>query len=233
MILKYQALWTNSDMKGDFSPKLYFLQGGQAKPQEVAFESLAKDRELWRSVQATISNVTQSYGTTYSLNTVVSDLMTLTNTIAEYNDLNVDQSINKTLYKPDYRLSLHATRALIQMMAPITPAFSEECWRILNSDAIHSVFASPFPIEDGTFDLLAPTTRTCVVQVNGKMKCVVKIPIAEEGLAGEQLKEWLTERILTTDEGREKLLGSGRSVDVRKARKMIVIKEGKTVNFVM
>jgi len=243
MILKNQHLWTESNRMDDFSPKLYFLQSRPPKHREATLESLAKDRELWRSVQATISNATQSYGKTHSLNTVVSDLMTLTNTIAEYNDVKIDQSIHKTVYKPDHRLSLHATRALVQMMAPITPAFSEECWRLLNSNPSHSIFASPFPIEDGTFDLLAPTTRTCVVQVNGKMKCVVKIPIQEEGLEGVELEEWLKEQIFDTEEGREKLMGSGsgsgsgsgkgKGVDVRKAGKMIVIKEGKTVNFVM
>ncbi|KAH7378150.1 hypothetical protein BKA64DRAFT_688039 [Cadophora sp. MPI-SDFR-AT-0126] len=266
--------------------------GDQQANDQLKFwsESVAKDRELWRSVQATISNVTQSYGKTHSLNTVVSDLMTLTNTIAEYNDVNINLSDpTGTLYRPDYRLSLHATRTLIQMMAPITPAFSEECWTLLNiaptssSDTpilwlytkflnwyrnvmstfpqlraasktgtyltrpenpflrlmsdrptIPSVFASTFPTVDGTFSMLAPTTRTCVVQINGKMKCVVKIPIPREGLSGPELQAWLKKQILDTDEGREKLMGKGgKGVDVRKAKKMIVIRDGKTINFVM
>ncbi|PVH73152.1 leucyl-tRNA synthetase [Cadophora sp. DSE1049] len=264
---------------------------GQSRVQMKFWsEAVAKDRDLWRSVQATISNVTQSYGKTHSLNTVVSNLMTLTNTIAEYNDTNVDSSDPKgTLYRPDYRLSLHATKNLIQMMAPITPAFSEECWRLLNikpissfdkpilwaytkilnmyhqimftfmqlrvaikmrqylprpdepfvrlapnRPPIRSIFASPFPTVDGTFSMLTPTTRTCVVQVNGKMKCAVKIPMPEEGLSGPKLEAWLKEQILDTDEGRVKLTGKGgKGVDVRQAKKMIVIREGKTVNFVM
>ncbi|KAK0101198.1 Leucyl-tRNA synthetase, mitochondrial [Cadophora gregata] len=200
---------------------------------------VARDRDLWRSVQATISNVTQSYEKTHSLNTVVSDLMTLTNTIAEYNDRKIDSKDPKsTTYIPDYRLSVHATRALIQMMAPITPAFSEECWRLLHPaltpTPVCSVFASPFPTVDGTLSMLAPTTRTCVVQVNGKMKCAVKIPISDEGLSGLNLEDWLRSQILDTEEGREKLMGKGgKGVDVRRAKKMIVIRDGKAVNFIM
>ncbi|KAH9208627.1 leucyl-tRNA synthetase [Leptodontidium sp. 2 PMI_412] len=249
-------------------------------------EAFEKDKKLWRSVQATLSSVTESYGQTHSLNTIVSDLMTLTNTISEYNEFNLG-SESVTVQKPDYRLALHSTKVLIQMMAPITPAFAEECWRLLHPEdqslghqllmkvfrassvvmqqasvlylsilskifqkpmrgtvpllivrpdrpPVGSVFDSPFPTVDGTFSMLAPTTQTCVVQVNGKMRCAVKISIPEPGLSRPNLEAWLKKEILGTIEGREKLMGKGgKGVDIRKAKKVIVIKDGKTVNFVM
>ncbi|KAH7309966.1 hypothetical protein BKA65DRAFT_168458 [Rhexocercosporidium sp. MPI-PUGE-AT-0058] len=249
-------------------------------------EAFSKDQKLWRSVQATLSSVTHSYGQTHSLNTVVSDLMTLTNTISEYNEVNLGSG-SVAVYKPDYRLSLHATKALIQMMAPITPAFSEECWRLLHPEddtfgkwllmklvrrssmllqqafyfygnirsrlaggpvkmnipvmtvrperpPVSSVFDAPFPTVDGTFSMLAPTTQTCVVQINGKMRCAVEISTPESGLAGPKLEAWLKKEILDTNEGREKLMGKGgKGVDIRKAKRMLVIRDGKAVNFIM
>ncbi|CZT10191.1 related to leucine--tRNA ligase precursor, mitochondrial [Rhynchosporium agropyri] len=276
------------------------------------------DKKFWREVQATISTVTDSYAKTHSLNTVVSDLMALTNTIIEYDDSRVDTKNGITI-RAKKNLVLHATRLLLQMMAPITPAFSEECWEIVkppphstwwnspprkiplyplsspvltfaqlfeipisqswshikaffntnfnlsqrfnpnnNADSIFSanqirnqksIFDTPFPEQDGTYDLLAPSTQVCVVQVNGKMRCAVTIPIPDTSLEGEELEQWLREEILQSDEGTglkgERKSGNAiekggnpkgkgkKVVDIRKARKVIVVKGGKTVNFVM
>lgn len=262
-----------------------------------------KDKALWRSVQHTIASVTESYGKTYSLNTVVSDLMTLTSTIIEYHDTNINAE-DPTLQTADYRLALHATRALVQMIAPIAPAVAEDCWarvrpveitpifllkwklflsiskmvtsmkhlrwadlpriflnrvvqRVFNAASAPepqqmpsdpsagrewpelrpcagSVHQQPFPTVDDTFAILAPSTHKCAVQINGKVRVVVEIAKPEEGLQGVQLEKWVVEQILWTNEGRAKLMGDGPlAVDIRKAKKTIVVKGGKTANFVM
>jgi leucyl-tRNA synthetase len=86
---------------------------------------------------------------------------------------------------------------------------------------------------DGTLELpaLQPRKQTCAVQVNGKLKMVVEIPKPGDGMAGDQLKEWIVQEILKTDEGKGKLASA--TLDVRQAKKVIVIKDGKLVNFVL
>jgi leucyl-tRNA synthetase len=227
---------------------------------------LERDKALWRLVQTTIQNVTRSYSETYSLNTVVSDLMTLTNAIIEHGDLTrnhkgpdrVNAEISSTFeinngnsdISSTLQVNKWATKALIQMMAPITPAFSEECWELLqHSDRKgqasspskeglspaepeswqHSVFDSEFPEMDGTIEWFPPTTQPCAVQVNGKLKAVVELPIPEKGLGGEELNKWLTGELLATDEGKK----LEQKLHITEAKKIIVVHGGKTINFVV
>lgn len=81
-------------------------------------------------------SVTESYSHTYSLNTVVSDLMALTNLITEVGNLHKVESKGEKSHmirnQEELLLQRSATLALVQMMAPITPAFAEECWSRLH-----------------------------------------------------------------------------------------------------
>ena len=82
--------------------------------------------DLWAEVQRTIHSVTHSLDKTYSLNTVVSDLIKLTNRLSSSTTTDKDDDVSPAL-------KYHATTALLRMMAPLTPAFAEECWEALHS----------------------------------------------------------------------------------------------------
>jgi leucyl-tRNA synthetase len=239
------------------SPKDISKQGILDGLSDLKFriQLLERDKAIWRLVQMTIQNVTRSYSETYSLNTVVSDLMTLTNAIIDHGDLTrdhkspdrVNANISSTFevnngnsdISSTLQVNKWATKALIQMMAPITPAFSEECWELLqHSDRKgqaspeswqHSVFDSEFPEMDGTIEWFPPTTQPCAVQVNGKLKTVVELPIPEQGLGGEELNKWLTGELLATDEGKK----LEQKLHITAAKKVIVVHGGKTINFVI
>lgn len=237
-------------------------QKGKADMLSVWAAAFEQDKKLWRAVQGTIASVTDSYSITHSLNTVVSDLMALTNTIIEYQSMNKDLA-GDDVYRPDQRLTHVAIKALVQMMAPITPAFAEECWQIMSpprrgigqriSEEMYksyimwrypqhsetvvpwpepwgSVFDEPFPETDGTYEMLAPAAERCAVQINGKLRCVVDIVMPSADLKGKDLEKWMVDGILKTPEGRSKLMGK---TDIRKAKKIIVVRGGKTINLVM
>jgi leucyl-tRNA synthetase len=219
-----------------------------------------EDKKLWRAVQLTISNVTESYEKTHSLNTVVSDLMALTNTIIDHGNFAIKDEETKD-WGTDKFITYHATLELLKMMAPITPAFAEECWAILHErlpsawvitlaklanrlrprtilypksdESGKSIFDEPFPTTDGTFEMLAPDTQSCAVQVNGRLRLVVEIPAPRANLTGKELEKWIVKEILDTKEGKERLQGGQSVPDIRKATKVIVVKGGKTVNFVV
>ncbi|KAI1821575.1 hypothetical protein F4861DRAFT_453618 [Xylaria intraflava] len=178
--------------------------------------------DLWRTVQETIASVTSACDKVYALNTAVSALMILTNAI-----------IDKPGASRDVRVA--ATTALLRLMAPITPAFSEECWGILHpNNGMIFDGAAPvrWPIPDGSLPLLQVKRMKCIVAVNGKMRCVVDIPLKPADIdEGAALEAWMTEQILQTPEAQEKLNASGK--DIRKATKVFLMKEGKGINYLL
>ena len=275
-------LWHKLDDRGYIGMRDHFLSNAEGLQKRTKEQQLqerwvvydkyhAAEKKLWQTVQSTISSVSESYGKTFSLNTVVSDLMGLTNAVIEAEkDLSTDSA--SAIIK-------QATQKLIQMMAPITPAFSEECWRLLHpgiaefkwgtkpqgildfilskvypmppdtrsptghlsyvapqlsigyrliESKVGSIFDFPFPEPDGTLEMLGSNVLTCAVQINGKMKFVVEIEVPPSELEGPELEKWLVEQISKTEEGKRKLKGK---LD-GKLRKVIVVKRGKTVNFV-
>ena len=184
------------------------------------------DAAVWRDVQKTIGSVTASYEDVYSLNTVVSDLMSLTNTLAS----------NKQA-SPIIRRE--AASALVRMIAPIAPAFAEECWSVLRAGAgsekdgsvLFKKDANRFPRQDNSLAMLQPRQQPCAVQVNGKVRGVVHIPPPPRDLDGDDLREWMVEEILKTKEGQARF-GEG-PYDLKVARRAIAVRGGRTINFVM
>ncbi|KAB5545660.1 hypothetical protein GE09DRAFT_1131948 [Coniochaeta sp. 2T2.1] len=180
-----------------------------------AAAQLEADAAVWREVQKTIASVTASYEKVYALNTVVSDLMILTNTISSHLS-----TANPVVLRD-------ALSTLTRMAAPITPAFAEECWSLLHPAGSQSVFAEArFPVTDGTLPLLQPRRKNCAVQVNGKLKVVVEIPTAPEGMEGDELRDWVVAEVVKSEEARGKL------GDVKAAKTVRVVRGGKLVNFV-
>ncbi|KAJ4302145.1 coenzyme A transporter [Collariella sp. IMI 366227] len=98
--------------------KTYFETNAPNVPSMTAEETAEWDADVavWREVQRTIASVTASYEKVYALNTVVSDLMGLANLVIE-KEARMSEGVKR-----------QAVGALVRMMAPITPAFAEECW---------------------------------------------------------------------------------------------------------
>lgn len=183
---------------------------------QLELQSLDMNFAIWRDVQQTIGSVTEAYRNVYSLNTVVSDLMSLSNTIAAY-----PAALSK------YRCL--ALSALIRMLGPIAPAFASECWQLLGAKEPLFGGSVRFPMADGTLQLMKPRTQTCAVQINGKLKVAVDVPMPAEMMQDDELKAWIVDRILEAD-GASKL---GEADKIRSAKKVIVVKRGKVVNFVL
>ncbi|ROW02955.1 hypothetical protein VSDG_01891 [Cytospora chrysosperma] len=174
------------------------------------------DTAIWRGVQRTIMSVTDSYQRVNSLNTIISDLMVLTNTI-----------ISNVGGNPAVRA--HAVSALVRMLAPVAPAFASECWQLLGTN--EPLFSSSvrFPVPDGTLPLMKEREQPCAVQINGKVRAVVDIPIPPEGMARGEMEAWIVDQITKKAE----VTKLPAAADLRAAKKTIVVKNGKVVNFVL
>ncbi|KAG5924430.1 coenzyme A transporter, partial [Claviceps sorghi] len=176
------------------------------------------DAALWRQTQHTIASVTRSYEQVYSLNTVVSDLMSLSNVLASS--------------RADVALKRHAASTITRLLAPITPAFAEECWSVLHPSR-GSIFKSAlFPVQDGTLGsaMLERRHQSCAVQINGKMRGVVEIPPPPAELQGDDLRDWMIAAILDTPLGKERFREG--QYDVKKAKRAIPVRGGRVMNFV-
>ncbi|KAI0100782.1 hypothetical protein GGR51DRAFT_344713 [Nemania sp. FL0031] len=177
---------------------------------------------VWRTVQESIPSITASYEKVYTLNTVVSTLMSLTNAIIEKSNAS-------------RRVRLAATTELVRLMAPIAPAFAEECWSLLrpDTDMLFSEAAGvQWPVPDGSLPLLKVKRTKCTVSVNGKKRCVVDIPLKPASIEDSAaLEMWITEQVLQSPEARERL-GAPEN-DIRKATKVFVVKGGKGVNYLV
>ncbi|KIW15857.1 leucine-tRNA ligase [Exophiala spinifera] len=164
----------------------------------------------------------------YSLNTAISDLTKLTNKIQE---VGID---NLTL-----QVAQQVIHALLKMMAPITPAFAEECWEeLIKNESEGSIFD-----EIWSGDIISPEQEsvlkgrkqliTCAVQVNGKLRFTTEIPVTQPNGASsggkEEREEAILKTILATDEGRLWLTEKN---DWDRRKRVIVVGNGKVVNVV-
>jgi leucyl-tRNA synthetase len=231
----------------------------------IKFEKLASfptETDLWLKTQDTIASVTDSYSHTYALNTVVSDLMSLTNAIWD-----TSHSQKPRLLELPYL----AFTSLLRMLAPIAPAFTEECWERLHhavalkelhhpdhplrgpgkhsgTPSVRSVFSFGFPRYDTAVVSALTQTQTCAVMVDGRLKFSTKIPLPpaeffEGGKVGE-LRRWVVDALRETQEGRVWMGEGGRlgwpaKEECRglhgtgvEGMNVVVVKGGKTVNFV-
>ncbi|KAI8145706.1 leucyl-tRNA synthetase [Fennellomyces sp. T-0311] len=172
-----------------------------------ALDKMTSDeRDVYRETHTTIKQVTDAMSSTYSLNTAISDLIKLSN------------HLNASSLEPTSPVYQHAVRSLVKMMAPMAPTLGEECWEAISAGD-KSVFTQSWP----TFEekALEKDTIDCVIQVNGKTRLNITVPVAMasdaetiEKLAREtpQGQKWLSDKPI---------------------RRAIVAKNGQLVNFVI
>jgi leucyl-tRNA synthetase len=180
-----------------------------ANPRNFTRENLVAtlkpdESQLWIKTQETIASVTESYSQTYSLNTIISDLMTLTNTIWD-----TPYASSITPY-----LKWYSMAHLVRMLAPVAPGVAEEAWYQLNTcnashtvdGGVKTVFATGFPTADLAIIPLLTTTRKCVVQIDGKRKFDVdiqKLPDTINPKDSKAVTKFVLSELVQTPEGRD------------------------------
>jgi leucyl-tRNA synthetase len=121
---------------------------------DVAPEPLGPD--LQRSVHKAVKAVTDDFET-FSFNTAIARLMELLNAFS----------------KTGVPIPREGAETFLKLLAPIAPFIAEELWhRFGNEGSIHS---QPWPTYDEA--LLAEERTTMVVQVNGKVRDTVEVPV--------------------------------------------------------
>jgi leucyl-tRNA synthetase len=160
-------------------------------------------KRLTRKVHQTIRAVSHDLEN-FDFNTVVSELMELSNAIglAQDDGLTGTQEFNT------------AVESLLLLMAPVTPHMTEELWERLGKS--YSIHRAPWP--DFDEQLAKEDQITLVIQVNGKVRDRVPAPA---DVSEDQAKE-----IALTSESVARHLGD-------KEPKEIIFVPGKLINIVI
>ncbi|MCW5581725.1 MAG: class I tRNA ligase family protein, partial [Luteimonas sp.] len=164
----------------------------------------AAQKTLRRQLHETIQKVGDDYGRRHSFNTAIAAVMELLNAVAKFDDAT-----------PNGRaLRQEALEAMVLLLNPITPHASHALWQALGH-AETLLEDLPFPQADPA--ALVRDAVTLAVQVNGKLRGTIEVPVdaAREAIEAQALVEPNVQAFL-----------SGLAV-----RKVIVV-PGKIVNIV-
>ena len=138
----------------------------------------AGQKAMRRHVHEAIAKVGDDYGRRHSFNTAIAALMELLNHVGKFTDAS-DQG----------RAVRHeAFEAIVLLLNPVTPHFSHAAWQALGH-AETLVDDIPFPQADPA--ALARDTATLAVQVNGKLRGTIDMPLdaAREAVEAAALAE--------------------------------------------
>lgn len=114
---------------------------------------------FYNQVQDLVKSIADSIDLHFSLNTVVSDLMKMTNSITD--------AIKSQQCSPD--LILDSYMKLLICMAPVTPATSEECWesvQLANGLSMGSIFNQSYPTDES----IKSSVQKYNIFINGKAR---------------------------------------------------------------
>jgi len=176
--------------------------------------------KFWSSLQQTIESVTKSMTEINSLNKAVSELMTATNR------LHILKKDNKMEF--DLPMFQYSIITILRLMAPITPAFSSDCWSRLFPEEkdIHGVFRAGWPIPqlNPALDELHASTVHFKVMFDGKFRFLLAQPALD--MTGEALEDCVLKAILAHDKAKFWLQG-------KKVSKVMVLKNGTLYNIIL
>ena len=187
-----------------------------------------QDAEIFLLTQNTIRSVTHTLNhDIYGLNTVISDLTKLTNAIHGTGLVTLSPAV-----------AYSAIKSLICMLAPIAPAFASHCWQELNCAEYDrnapDVFASGWPqytLTPETEAQLAGRKRlqTCAVQINGKLRFTVEVPVLDARTTPKETEERVLSAVLEAADAKTWLREKN---DWEKRKRVVVVGGGKLVNVV-
>jgi leucyl-tRNA synthetase len=176
--------WSDSGVEGAFRflRRLWFMSTAHivAGPVEVlnTQELTAEQKTIRRYVHDTIAKVSDDIGRRQTFNTAIAAVMELSNHLGRFEDRS-----------PQGRAVLdEAWRAVVRLMAPITPHICETLWEMLGETG--SVVSAPWPDVDETARVRDQVTL--VVQVNGKLRSRIELAPGcdqEQAMAGARAED--------------------------------------------
>ncbi len=196
------APWSNSGIDGThrwlrrvWTTFLEQAPGGNSSEEVI--------RNLRRKVHQTLRSVTHDYEA-FEFNTIISSLMELLNEMIKA----------KTQGAWGSSAWDEAVSIYLRMLAPVAPHISEELWELGGNR--YSVHQQPWPVLDE--EAVIEEQITLVVQVNGKLRDRIMVPV---DIGDEEAKQ-----LALSSEAIQKFLEG-------KAPRQVVYVKGRLVNIVL
>ena len=165
-------------------------------------------KKIRQKIHQTIKKVTEDIEKRFHFNTAISAIMELVNETYKF-ELTGEVNSNNDMF-----VLREALDAIIRLLAPITPHFSEELWQEMGHT--ESLYLMPWPKYE--VDLLEKEEKLIIVQINGKLRDKLTIPASCND-------EELEVKALSLPKIKDKISG-------KKIMKVIVV-SGKLVNIVV
>lgn len=168
--------WDDADVEGQFRflNRIWRLVSEYAASPLASLEPLTSltkaEKEVRRAVHTAIKEISEDLEGDYQLNTAVSELMKLSNALA---DTTCKDS-------PVYREGIET---LLRLLAPFAPHIAEELWQNLEQSG--SVHRAAWPTLDPT--ALVVDEIPLVIQVMGKTRGTITVPAGADQSTLEQL----------------------------------------------
>ncbi|KAI9218770.1 hypothetical protein BC828DRAFT_199048 [Blastocladiella britannica] len=177
---------------------------------ELPVDSMSKsERDLWVITNTLHQQITHSFETSSSLNTVPSNLIKLTHAISEH----LSVSSKNGSAPPSPVLDTALTR-LVQLMAPMTPCLAQELWTHQLRQSGHVWAEWP-----QASTAVKAATATVVMQINGKTRATLELPV-------DALAENVEAQLRASAAGNKWIAG-------KPIKKVIIARGGQLVNFVL
>ncbi|NMA93267.1 MAG: leucine--tRNA ligase [Clostridiales bacterium] len=161
--------WSDAGVEGSFRflNRVYRLIVEMAELCEDVppkyFPETEDDKQLAYILNNSVKRVSDDIEQRFNFNTAIAALMELVNEIYRYKEL---ADINLGLLSD-------ATRKLVMMLAPFVPHISEEMWEMMGGKG--SVCVQVWPECDE--EMLVKSEVEIVVQINGKVRAKMNIPV--------------------------------------------------------
>ncbi len=177
--------WDDADVEGQFRflHRLWRLVDGacqrglqlEREPAPIEISGLCPtELALRRAVHLAIAAISEDLSGDYQFNTAISELMKLSNAMAEH----LDSAAGP--------IACEALAALVILLAPFAPHLAEEFWVQLgaNPEGDNSIHLQRWPIADQA--ALTQDTIPVVIQVKGKVRGSLQVPAdADQGTLEE------------------------------------------------
>jgi leucyl-tRNA synthetase len=167
--------WEDADVEGQFRflnrvwRLVTSVNNKDAKNRVTTGEVSKTEKELRRAIHTAIKEVTEDLEGDYQFNTAISELMKLSNALADATC-------------KDSPIYAEGIQTLVMLLAPFAPHITDELWHLLgNSDSIHT---QPWLKFDPA--ALVADEITLVIQIMGKKRGDIQVPAQADKAALEK-----------------------------------------------
>jgi leucyl-tRNA synthetase len=206
--------WTDTGLEGSFRFLARVWRAADHWRDEAVAAGWARidqgaltgaERSLRRKTHETIKRVTQDIDVRQQMNTAVSAMMELVNELYAFGDKG-----ERSAQAP--KVAREAIEALIVMLSPFAPHTMEELWQMYGRSG--GLITAQWPAFDP--DIAKAEELEIPVQVNGKLRGVVKVPpaIAEPELQAMALAEPNVQAHIAGKTVRKVVIVKGRLVSI-------------------